>query len=124
MWKLSLDPIRQEAIMLAVGLSMFAVYLPIAAWLHRDVFFPDRPTGLQVEVIERFEPSAGGGYQARVYGNALHKKGVLYEGMVLLEEVAIIGLPPLPRMPRFIRMSPKDGSDPRTNGRRYHLVQP
>lgn len=110
--------------MLAVGLTLFAFYLPIAAWLHRDVFVPDRPTGLQVEAIESFEPSADGGYLARVYGNALHRNGVLYEGMVALEEVAIIGLPTLPPMLRFIRMSPKDGSDPRTNGRRYYLVQP
>jgi hypothetical protein len=124
MWKLVVGPFRQEAIVLALGLTLFAVYLPIAAWLHRDVLVADRPTGLLVEPLRDFEPSADGGYQARVYGNASHKKGVLYEGNVPLHQVDITTLPPLPRTLRFIRMTPRDGSDPRINGRRYYLVQP
>lgn len=107
--------------MLALGLTLFAVYLPIAAWLHRDVLLPDRPTGLQVESLGNFEPGEGGGYQARVYGNASHRTAVLYDGKVQLEQVDIISIPPTLR---FIRMMPKDGSDPRNNGRRYYLVQP
>lgn len=124
MRKLVLDPFRQEAIVLAVGLILFAVYLPIAAWLRRDVFPSNRPTGLQVESLDSFEPGADGGYQARVYGNAAHKKGVLYEGKMPLDEVEIFSLPSRPRLHRFIRLAPRDGSDPRSNGRHYYLVQP
>jgi len=124
MRKLVLDPFRQEAIVLALGLTLFAVYLPIAAWLHRDVFLPDRPTGLLVERLDRFDPSAGGGYQARVYGNASHKTAILYEEKVPLQEVDIVTLPTFPRTLRFIRMTPKDETDPRKNGRHYYLVQP
>lgn len=121
MWKPVFDPFRQEAIVLALGLTLFAVYLPIAAWLHRDLLLPDRPTGLQVERLDEFELDADGSYQARVYGNASHRTAILYDGKVKLEQVDIVSVPPTLR---FIRMMPKDGSDPRNNGRHYYLVQP
>jgi hypothetical protein len=124
MRKLVQSPFRQEAIVLAVGLTLFAAYLPIAAWLRRDLFLSDRPTGLQVEPLGNFEPSADGGYHARVYGNAAHKRGILYVGKVPLEEVEIFRLPSRPRQHRFIRLAISDGSDPRNNGRHYYLVQP
>ena len=60
MRNLSLHPVRQEVIVLAIGLAFYAVYYPIAVWVHRD-FSIAQPKGKLVETILRFEASSGGG---------------------------------------------------------------
>jgi hypothetical protein len=123
MRNLSLHPVRQEAIVLAIGLAFYAVYYPIAVWVHRD-FSIAQPKGKLVETILRFEASSGGGYEAQVYGNSRYESAVLYEDLTPLGHIAIVQLPSRPESWRFIKMSPRDGSDPRNNGRYYYLVQP
>ena len=124
MLRLLLNSFREEAIALVAGLVVFAVYYPLAVWVHRDFVSPGRPDGKVVESILRFEKSADGGYQAQVYGSSSYRKGMLYEDLTPLEEVEIRELPSRPSSWRFIKMVPRDGSDPRNNGRRYYLVQP
>ena len=124
MRRLSLNSFREEAIALVVGLVVFAVYYPLAVWVHRDFIPTGRPVGKLVELILKFEESADGGYQAQVYGSSTYQKGTLYEDLTPLEQVEILELPSRPQSWRFIKMSPRDGSDPRNNGRRYYLVQP
>jgi hypothetical protein len=122
--RLSLNSFREEAIALVAGLAVFAVYYPLAIWVHRDFVSTGRPEGKLVELILKFEESADGGYQAQVYGSSSYQKGILYEDLTRLEEVEIRELPSRPPSWRFIKMVPKDGSDPRSNGRHYYLVQP
>jgi hypothetical protein len=122
--RLSLNSFREEAIALVAGLAVFAVYYPLAIWVHRDFVSTGRPEGKLVELILKFEESADGGYQAQVYGSSSYHKGILYEDLTRLEEVEIRELPSRPPSWRFIKMVPKDGSDPRSNGRHYYLVQP
>jgi hypothetical protein len=122
--RLSLNSFREEAIALVAGLAVFAVYYPLAVWVHRDFVSTGRPEGKLVELILKFEESADGGYQAQVYGSSSYQKGILYEDLTRLEEVEIRELPSRPPSWRFIKMVPKDGSDPRSNGRHYYLVQP
>lgn len=122
--RLSLNSFREEAIALVAGLAVFAVYYPLAVWVHRDFVSTGRPEGKLVELILKFEESADGGYQAQVYGSSSYHKGILYEDLTRLDEVEIRELPSRPPSWRFIKMVPKDGSDPRSNGRHYYLVQP
>jgi hypothetical protein len=122
--RLSLNSFREEAIALVAGLAVFAVYYPLAVWVHRDFVSTGRPEGKLVELILKFEESADGGYQAQVYGSSSYQKGILYEDLTRLEEVEIRELPSRPPSWRFIKMVPRDGSDPRSNGRHYYLVQP
>jgi hypothetical protein len=124
MHRLSLNSFREEAIALVAGLAVFAVYFPLAVWIHRDFVSIGRPEGRVVELILRFEESPGGGYQAQVYGSSPYQKAILYEDLTRLGEVEILELPSRPPSWRFIKMSPRDGSDPRINGRHYYLVQP
>jgi hypothetical protein len=60
------------------------------------------------------------------YRSALsfYQKATLYEDLTPLEEVEILVLPSRPPSWRFIKMTPRDGTDPRYNGWRYYLVQP
>ena len=124
MRKLSLNSFREEATTLVAGLAVFAVYYPLAVWVHRDFVSTGRPEGRVVELILKFEKAADGGYQAQVYRSSSYRKAVLYEDLTRVEEVEILKLPSRPASWRFIKMSPRDGSDPRINGRRYYLVQP
>jgi hypothetical protein len=122
--KLSLNSFREETAALVAGLVVFAVYYPLAVWIHRDFVPAGRPEGKVVELILKFEEGADGGYQAQVYGSSSYQKGILYEDLTRLEEVEIRELSSRPPSWRFIKMVPRDGSDPRSNGRRYYLVQP
>ena len=96
MLKLSLNSFREEAIALVAGLVVFAVYYPLAVWVHRDFVSTGRPEGKVVELILRFEVSADGGYQAQVYGSSPYPKAILYEDLTRLEEVEILELPSRP----------------------------
>ena len=76
--KLSLNSFREEAIALVAGLVVFAVYNPLAVWVHRVILFQaGRPEGKVVELVLRFEESADSGYQAQVYGNSPYPKVIL-----------------------------------------------
>jgi hypothetical protein len=122
--KLSLNSFREEAIALLAGLVVFAVYYPLAVWVHRDFVSTGRPEGKLVELILKFEKGADGGYEAQVYASSSYRKGILYEDLTPLEEIEIRQLPSRPPSWWFIKMVPRDGSDPRSNGRHYYLVQP
>lgn len=108
---------------IVVSLAIYAVYLPVAVWVHRDYVPIEQPKGYVVELLLGFEDSEGGGYQARTTANHPYLKAVLYEDLTPLGQVDILALPWRPPSWRFIKMPIKDGSDPRTNGRRYYLVQ-
>jgi hypothetical protein len=71
--RLSLNSFREEAIALVAGLAVFAVYYPLAVWVHRDFVSTGRPEGKLVELILKFEESADGGYQAQVYGSSSYQ---------------------------------------------------
>ena len=51
MLKLSLNSFREEAIALVAGLVVFAVYYPLAVWVHRDFVSIGRPEGKVVELV-------------------------------------------------------------------------
>jgi hypothetical protein len=115
---------RQELIVLAAGLVIFAVYYPFAVYLHRDHVHRPEPSGQVVEFIPRFEETHGGAYQALVFTNNAYPKAMLYEDSTPLQEVEIVTLPTRPPSWRFFTLPRRDGSNPNTNGRRYYLVQP
>ena len=69
---------RQELIVLAAGLVIFAVYYPFAVFLHRDYVRRPEPSGQVVEFIPRFEETHGGAYQALVFTNNAYPKAMLY----------------------------------------------
>ena len=115
---------RQELIVLAAGLVIFAVYYLFAVFLHRDYVRRPEPSGQVVEFIPRFEETHGGAYQALVFTNNAYPKAMLYEDSTPLQEVEIVTLPTRPPSWRFFTLPRRDGSNPNTNGRRYYLVQP
>lgn len=115
----------REAIVTIGCLAIFVVYYPVAVWVHRSYVQVRQPKGELVELIHGFEVNNAGRLQARVFSSAVYLKGTLYEDLTPLQEVVILGLPWRPPAWRFIEMPTlKDGSDPRTNGRRYYLVHP
>lgn len=127
---------RQDLKVLAACLAIFAVYLPIAHWLHQDYVRASQPAGRNVELLGMFWPHPDHYYAVRP--RILHHR-VRFgaSGFVVYED-----LTPLPREnfetvndrinaengslidSAHIRFRTSDGSDPRSNGRKYWLVAP
>lgn len=108
----------------AVSLAIFAVYLPVAIFVHRDYVQPPRPDGRAVEMILKFEPQ---GSQYATVSYVFNLKSFPDAPAVLVYE----DMQPLPTQNVEIvrgsqtyvfRILTGDGSDPRTNGRQYWLV--
>lgn len=111
----------------AIGLAIFAVYLP-AAWLvHRD-FVPDpRPTGAVVELIVAIDSDHPDQYRSKSYVFRPARfpdvsRAVVYENLTPLPEKNYVFTED--RAVYVVRFQASDGSDPRTNGRRYWSVMP
>jgi hypothetical protein len=117
-------PRRQETTVLVLCAAIYSVYLPLAWWGSRNYVPPEKPVGKVVELITKFELTHGDVLLAQVYANAPYADADLYENAVLLRRVDVQQRPSRPQSWRFI-ITPqlRDGSDPRTNGRNYYLVQ-
>jgi hypothetical protein len=110
-----------------IGLAIYAVYLPTAWLLHRDYVPDPRPTGAAVERIDAIHSVHPDQYASRssVFRSARFpnvSRVVVYEDMTPLpkknyELIEDFGA-------YVIRFQASDGSDPRTNGRRYWTVMP
>jgi hypothetical protein len=136
----------QELKILAIGLTAFAIYLPLAYLAGRD-FVPDsKPPGAIVEPLLAMVPASQVAYRAQSwvlwkYADAsednMQSPVLLYEDLTPLgparsyvRDIYDIGRGRFnfvrftddPRS--FVTFSTSDNSDPRTNGRRYWLVLP
>ena len=110
---------------LAICACLYAIYLP-AAWLvHRDYVRDPQPVGNPMEMLARFEYDKPDHYIAR----SLFFRVAAYPDTSRLS--IFENLTPLPKEGvRFtadlgsylVRFRATDGSDPRSNGRRYFLV--
>jgi hypothetical protein len=111
---------------LAIGLGVYAVYLPVAMLALRDYSQAPRLAGEVLEMILKFEIDKPDRYVARSYIFSPARfpdasQISIYEGVT-----------PLPRekiqftadgLAYVIRIKASDGSDPRTNGRQYWIVK-
>jgi hypothetical protein len=106
-------------------LAIFAIYLPVAWWVHRDYVPVTRPPGKIVETVKRIEHDKPDQYVVRSYVFQ-PRFFPSTDGIFVYED-----LTPLPRENvRFtvdadtyvVRFKTRDGSDPRANGRKYWLV--
>jgi hypothetical protein len=114
---------RFPAVLLLCAILYAVFWLAV---LSRPAYVPiPKPKGSVVEMLLGFEGVEDGKITVSVFGNSRYPMGALYEETTFLQHVEIVKLPYRPESWSFIRMPmPKDGSDPRTNGRRYYLVQP
>jgi hypothetical protein len=109
----------------AAGLLVFAVYLPVAMFVHRYYVQVPRPVGDAVEMIidlHRDEPNYN---LARSYVFSVARfpdpsKIAVYENLKPLPRENFNFTPELGSY--VIRFKTSDGSDPRTNGRQYWTV--
>lgn len=131
---------------MAIGLAIFALYLPVALWLGNRYEPVPRPSGSMVEALGGMFP--GPGFSYRSVSNFMGKyvdageenmrsPVMLYEGLMPLgparsyiRDIQKIGLGHF-NFVRFgddprshIVFSSSDNSDPRKNGRHYWLVLP
>jgi hypothetical protein len=111
---------------LIAALAIYAVYLPVSLWAGSRFTALHRPAGKVIEMITKFEVE-GPRYLARTYVFGPPKypnisQISIYENMT-----------PLPGnnvhftadgLANVVRIQTSDGSDPRTNGRHYWLVDP
>jgi hypothetical protein len=110
---------------LAICLGLYALYLPPAWLVHRDYVREPQPAGDLIELLSRFEHDRPDHYVVRsqVFKTAAYPD--------TLRLTVFENLTPLPRegvtfTPEngvyIVRFRATDGSDPRSNGRRYWLV--
>jgi len=116
---------KQELKIVAIGLALFVLYLPVAVIVHSGYSPKPRPAGKTVEMITKFgvdEPR----YIARSYVFSPAKFPDT-SPIRIYENTA-----PLPSknihftadgLAYVIRLTTSDGSDPRSNGRQYWLVE-
>lgn len=110
----------------ASGLAVFSVYLPLAIFVHRDYVQPSRPSGKAVEMVLKFELQ-GSQYATRsyVFSTARYPDTSsvrVYENLTPLPKENVLFTPDIGTY--VIRFKTSDGSDPRTNGRQYWTVDP
>ena len=130
----------------AIGLAIYAVYLPIALWLGDGYTPTPKPPGQRIEPVLKIEHLTGFAYQAQSFSllkyadeseDSMRSPVILYEGLSPLgpgksyiRDVLGIGRGRFtfvkaksdPRSLLFFSTS--DNSDPNTNGRKYWLVLP
>jgi hypothetical protein len=130
----------------AIGLALYAIYLPVA-FLVGHLYVPlQRPSGTMTESLQGFVQGPGFSYRTISYLLAKYADAsednmrspvMLYEGLKPLgparsyiRDVQNVGLGHFifvrfgedPRS--HVVISTSDNSDPRTNGRKYWLVLP
>lgn len=117
----------QSLKVIAACLLIYAVYLPVAIFVHRDYVQLPRPTGKAVEMILKFDVDKPDRYITRSY--VFSPKSFPDTSKVRVYE----DMTPLPvsnvwftqdGAAYVIRIRASDGSDARTNGRQYWLVAP
>lgn len=110
---------------IAISLGIYAIYLPVAMFVHRDYVQPPRPYGDPVEMLRDFHHDKPDKYVARSY--MFRTARFPDTSRISVYENAT----PLPREKFWftpdagvyvIRIQSSDGSDPRTNGRQYWAV--
>jgi hypothetical protein len=112
---------------IAAALAIYAVYLPVAMFVHRDYVQLPRPSGKAFEKILRFSVDPPR-YAARSYVFAPAQypdtsQIRVYEDMLPLP-TANVDLVTIADTYYLVRIITSDGSDPRTNGRQYWTVAP
>ena len=137
---------KQELNILAIGLAIFAVYLPLALWVGSGYVPAPRPPGTVVEPLLGMEKNSQISYRAQSYllgkyvdasEDNMNSPVMLYEDMTPLgpsksytRDIYDLGggrfnFTKFTNDPRnHVVFSASDNSDPRTNGRRYWLVLP
>jgi hypothetical protein len=120
---------RQDLKVIVVGLAIFAIYLPVALFVHRDYIQAPRPHGKVVEKMINLLPDEPESYPDRYIArsyvfNVARFPDVsqlrVYEEMTPLPRENVSFTPDLGVY--VIRIKISDGSDPRTNGRQYWAV--
>jgi hypothetical protein len=118
---------KEELKVIAAGLAVFAIYLPVAMFVHSYYIQIPRPAGKDVEMILKFGLDKPDRYITRSYVFGPKKYPETSPIEVYENET------PLPRanlhftaddLAYVIRIKTSDGTDPRTNGRQYWLVAP
>jgi hypothetical protein len=117
---------KQEARVLAIGLAIFALYLPVAIFVGLGYVPVPRPAGAGTETILKIAHHSGFQYHTHSIVMAKHAGNgatvMLYEGLTALGPANFVKFTDDPRS--FVVFSASDNSDPRTNGRHYWLVLP
>jgi hypothetical protein len=111
---------------ITVGLALFALYLPVAVFVHSGYSQKPRPAGKAVEMILKFDVDKPR-FVARSYVFSPGRYPNTSQ-IHIYEDAA-----PLPSAngqftadgPAYVvRITTSDGSDPRSNGRQYWMVSP
>lgn len=114
------DSLKEEIRVALAGLAIFAVYLPVALVLGSGYTPVPRPSGSVVIPLLKIEHDSGSSYQSEPFALKRHAGVVLYEDMQLLGDANFA----TKDKRKLVIFSTSDGSDPRTNGRKYWLVLP
>ena len=110
-----------------IALAILTIYLPSAWLLHRNYVEVPRPAGAVVEIMYWYNITPPDHYSFRSYAFQPEKMPDVSRVMVYED------MTPLPRQnyqlvahdrAYVVKFRASDGSDPRTNGRRYWTVLP
>jgi hypothetical protein len=109
----------------AIGVGLYAIYLPVAWLMHRNYALPPRPSGNPVEMLLAFHRDEPDHFVARshIFRTAIFpdtSRISVYENLTPLPTGHVGFTPDLGVY--IIRLKTSDGSDPRSNGRRYWVV--
>ena len=116
---------KQQLKILAIGLAIFALYIPIALFAGSRYVPVPRPPGAEIETLLKIAHYAGFQYHTHSMVMARHANDgtvMVYEDLTPLGPAKFIKFTDDPR--NFVVFSASDNSDPRTNGRHYWLVLP
>jgi hypothetical protein len=111
----------------AIGLGIFAVYLPVAAFVHRNYVQAPRPDGSAVELMTKIYFDRPDHYAIRSYAFNPNRfpdvsRVTVYEDTTPLPKESVEIFEDLGSY--VVRFQASDGSDPRNNGRQYWTVMP
>jgi hypothetical protein len=126
---------------LTISAILYALCLPVMLFIGSLYVQPKPPTGTTVEQLVGFQTGDDGWYFTRTYrfvrravSTGRNEKVILQDlepmTLVAYEDERLLGddefwiqtLTPKDDW-RFVKVKPKDGTDPRRNGRRYYLVR-
>lgn len=110
---------------LVIALGIYGLYLPVAFFVHSGyVEFPSPPGA--VEQLVQFHFDSPDQYVSRLYRVRPDQdvsQFVAYEGLMPLNGIKWAVVPYEKSRHYVVRIRASDGTDPRTNGRRYWLVR-
>jgi hypothetical protein len=111
---------KQELRVLAVGIVLFALYLPAALWLGRFYTPVPRPPGSLVVPLLKIESVSASFYRSQTFIRNTKAPLMLYEDLAPIGPAEFS----MSALGSFVTFSASDNSDPNTNGRHYWLVLP